>query len=105
MKLYSAMLTTDGDIVKMDVIEYKGGFWLVPEWLVSPDKKYMRPLRAVSLATIEHSLIESGNPAHFVVSMPIDKSVFHGHPVEDLQTAYVIEENPEIVFPNPDVLN
>ena len=95
-----------GNIDLMDTIEHEGHFWLVPNWILSRNDKYIRPLRIISLQTIPHQdfgSVKEGE-ARFVVSYPIPKSVFLGLPPKGRENLYVIRENPEIVLPNPDVL-
>jgi hypothetical protein len=104
-KIYKTMLISGGGIQMMDTIEFEGAFWLIPEWLVSPDRKQMRPLRGVSLQTIPHQdLGEKQKAQRFVVNGPIPESVFRGlQPPEGPK--FEIREELRIVLPNPDVLN
>jgi hypothetical protein len=105
MKIYTTMVILDGEIHRTDTIAYQNGFWLVPDWLVSPDKKHMRPLRIISLATIPHEGNPEGPSPQFVISYSIPKSLFRGMIPKGEEKRYVIVENPQIIFPNPDVLN
>jgi len=88
-------------IREVDTIEHEGEFWLVPDWFESPDGKYLRPMRIISLSTIPHQETSQG----FLISSPLPKGVLLGHPPEGEEDRYLIHENPEIIVPNPDVLN
>jgi hypothetical protein len=82
-----------------DVIEYKGQFWIVPEWLVNTSQGVQRPARIVSLATRRHSR-SRGNP-EFVVDDPIPISVFEGRTESPEASGFVVQEMPDIEFPIP----
>lgn len=78
-----------------DVIEFRGTFWLVPEWLDNRVQKLTKPVRIVSLATLPHS--RTGR--FFVVNDPIPKSVFDGQIPPQEAGKFVVIENPDISFP------
>ena len=101
MKIFKTMVIVDGAINQIETIEYEGYYWLVPDWLVSPDGKQMRPLRIISLATIPHTGKPEGAAPHFVVSGPVPKSVFDGVAPKGQEALFRIVEQPQIVFPNP----
>lgn len=108
MTIYKALLIirTDGthDIELMDVIEFDGKFWLVPEWLDNPSLGMTMPARIVSLATIGHNR-STGNP-QFTVEDPIPRSVFEGSiPSPEEAHGFVVLERPAIRLPIPPVLN
>ena len=90
-------------VAGMDVIEFKGQFWLVPEWLENSSLRVRIPARIVSLASIRHSR-SSGNP-EFVVEDPIPKLVFDGLIQSPEARGFVVQERPEIQFPIPPVLH
>jgi hypothetical protein len=103
MAIYRAtiIIETDGThtIEQMDVIEFDGQFWLVPEWFDNPSLGVTVPARIISLAAIPHyHLIDS---SQFVVENPISRSIFEGE--ED--RGFVVLERPAIQFPIPPVLN
>lgn len=105
MKVFKTFLAVGSEIHTMDTIEYEGGFWLVPNWILSPDDQYMKPLLIVSLATIPHTESPEGVEPRFVVNSPIPKSVFQGVIPEGKEGQFVIVQEPHIVFPNPDKAN
>ena len=48
----------------MDVIEYDGKFWLVPDWLDNSDRTMSRPTRIVSMEKLRHSRTPGANPEY-----------------------------------------
>jgi hypothetical protein len=106
MAVYKAHVTIAGEVYEIhtvDVIEHEGQFWLVPEWLDSPDRKWTKPARIVSLATIQHQTMRG--PIGFVVNDPIPKSVLFGQPSPEEASRFVIVEAPEIQLPHPGALH
>ena len=99
MKIYKATVVVAADVHNiciMDVIEYAGGFWLVPEWLDNPVRKVTKPLRIVSLATLPH---QRGNSSpQFVVNDPVPKYVFDGRVPPQEANKYVVVEAPDILI-------
>lgn len=105
MKLYQAALIMDGGMYYMDAIKYQGSYWLVPDWILSPDETLMRPIRIISLAKLPHQVNPKGPAPHVVVEYSIPKSVSAGLIPVGEEDRYEVIENPEIFLPNPDVLN
>jgi hypothetical protein len=103
-KIFKTMLIINGEIHSMDTIAHGGGFWLVPEWLVSPDGKSMSPLRIISLATIPHHG-PFGSASEFSVIYPLPKSLFRGVTPPGKEGQFEIVEAPGIIFPNLDALH
>lgn len=103
---YKQIVNMGGNTVTMDVIEYEGGGWLVPQWLVSPDKKTMRPARIISLRM---SGIESPAPrvalAFFQNDIWPESLFLEGVIPPDKRQLLLVHENPDIEVPNPDVTN
>lgn len=91
-------------ICEMDVIEYDGKFWLVPEWLDNPIQKVTKPMRMVSLETIRHSRMR-GAKQEFVVEFPVPKYVFEGRIPSAEADKYVVIEGPELLFPRDQTKN
>lgn len=92
------------NICLMDVIEYEGGFWLVPEWLDYPALKATRPLRIVAMETLVHTRTEGRNP-EFVVEYPVPKYVFDGRIPPEEAGKYIVIENPDVAFRRDESLN
>ena len=82
----------------MDVIEHRGGFWLVPEWLDNQAKTLTTPLRIVSLGTLAHQRNPGANP-EFLVEFPVPKYVFDGRVPPGEVGKYVVVESPDILIP------
>lgn len=100
MKIRKAHLIVKGKLYEhqlMDVIEYEGGFWLVPEWLDNRSLKLTRPLRIISLATMVHHRMEGQNP-EFLVENPVPKYVFDGRVPPEEADKYIVVENPDVAF-------
>jgi hypothetical protein len=94
-----------GTIFKVDVIEYLGAFWLVPEWLESPELKERRPTRIISLMTLPHQDIPNGQYPRFLVNVPVSKAVFEGRIPPERAKGYIVIDRPDIRLPFGDGLN
>lgn len=90
---------THGEIHDVDVIEYEGQAWLVPEWLDYPDAQVTMPARIVLLDALSHARTKLS--PRFVVHDPIPKSVFAGNVPPALEAQYVVIEGPDIRLPVP----
>jgi hypothetical protein len=87
-----------GGIYRMDVIEFQGRNWLVPEWLDYKDAKVSMPVRIVCLDLLPHQTSNSSE-YQFVVSGPIPKSVVEGRAPPELAKQYLVIEKPDIRLP------
>lgn len=100
------LIVEDGerqDIQSMDVIEFDGQLWLVPEWLDAQDEKDEKavlPARIVLLDALPH--IRPYGSDIVVVSGPVPKSVLEGRVPADLEAEYIVKERPDIPPPLPD---
>ena len=90
-----------GNIELMDTIFHEGKYWLIPDWQLSVDDKYIRPLRIICLSTIEHRDVGAPN-YRFAIARQLPKGVLLGHPPLGQEKLFEIRENPEIMLPNPD---
>ena len=86
-------------LCKMDVIEFDGHAWLVPEWIDLPGEKVTMPARIVLLDVIPHQRGEA--PPQVVVTGPVPRFVFEGRIPPELETQYVVIELPNIRLPLP----
>lgn len=91
------------EIHDVDVIEFEGRAWLVPEWLDYRDAKVTMPARIVLLDVIPHSRMKAS--PQFVVNGPIPKSVFAGNVPAALEAQYVVIEGPDIRLPIPGAIH
>lgn len=89
--------------MKMDTVEFDGQFWLVSEWYENPSRGVMRPVRMVSLATIEHMRTMGDYPS-ITIQDPLPSSLFENPSPEEARK-FVIMEEPAIEFPIPPPLN
>jgi hypothetical protein len=85
-------VTFDGAIHKVDTIRWKDSFWLVPNWLDTPDGKHAMPTRIIRLDTIRHAPM--GND--FVVQSPMPKELFGDRTPKEPIAGYEYLELPNI---------
>jgi hypothetical protein len=95
----------DWEVRLVDWIMHEDKAWLVPDWLVSPDDRSMRPLRIISLKMAAgyegYKLGEA--PLVWFRSNSIPKSLFENGVVPpEQEKVFVIREMPEIWLPNPE---
>lgn len=90
---------TNGGINTMDVIEYDGKTWLVPNWLDFHVEKVTRPERIVLLEVISHHRTPNSNI--ITVDGPVPRSVFEGRIPTGQESRYVVIEQPDIPMPLP----
>lgn len=97
LKIYKTMLffsdDTQGNIYKVDTIEYKGKFWLVPEWIDMPQEGLTMPARIILLDILNHQNTIGSAIGDFVLSDGIPKAVFDG---KQSGGQYVVIERPDI---------
>jgi hypothetical protein len=98
MTIHSAhiMVHTDSSEYRhrsAEVIKYEGKFWLVPEWMDNINLGICKPVRIISLETMQHS----ESRGFFVVEFPIPETVLLGVETE----GFVVQERPPITFPIP----
>jgi hypothetical protein len=87
----------------MDVIEFAGQFWLVPEWLDNAALGVTMPARMISLAPIGHNQLTAGIK-YFVIEDPIPRSIFDGSIPEAEARGFVLIDRPPVQFPIPPTL-
>jgi hypothetical protein len=85
------------EIHEVDVVEYQGEFWLVPEWLDNSVQKITKPTRLVSLAHLPHQRV-SGRQ-EFVVHDPVPSYVLFGRIPPETKGRYAVIEFPDLSFP------
>lgn len=100
MKILKTLVTFNdsdlGKILECDTIEFKGKFWLVPEWLENATTGKMQPLRIICLDLLPHQNILHPHPANFVLNDPIPKCVFDGEIPVETTLNFQIVESPQI---------
>jgi hypothetical protein len=83
-------------IYEMDVIEYQGEPWLVPEWLQNTKEGWMSPVRIVRMLGLQFQ--HRPGSLGYVVNAPIPKAVFDGGPSPE-EGRYEVIERPDIRIP------
>jgi len=86
----------EGEIVQCDTIEYEGKFWLVGEWLDSPELGVTKPKRLICLETLPHQKTIGSKHGDFVLNHPIPREVFDGQIPQKSEVVYVVVEDPDI---------
>lgn len=87
----------------METFEHEGALWLAPEWIEYPEQGWMRPVRIVSLATVEHQHFPDASDYQVVVNNGLPKDMMP--PAAPLETAKLtlVVDLPEIWFARPNV--
>ena len=101
MPIRRAIVVVDDEFLKMDVIDHEGDPWLVPEWLAANDGSHRIPVRMISLATVPHQVVPSGEPANLVVNDPLPKSLLSGPIPEHEARRFRVLDYPDIRVPTP----
>lgn len=103
-KIYKTMVAQGGAILKMDTIHHDGRYWLVPDWLVSPDGMKMKPRIAIDMTAIRHDTL--GSPmGDFLVNSPLPPGATEGEIVGPMAKIVQILHAPELWYTNPDKLH
>jgi hypothetical protein len=103
MKLECSLpIEGENRIFKCDVVEYKGAFWLVPTWLVNPEKKLKKPARIIRIDQFPHQDLGnvSGPLSRFAINEQIPKALFDDEISPELQKQFVVEIEPNILLPS-----
>jgi hypothetical protein len=78
-----------------DTIEYEGKLWLVPAWIVSPDRQSRKPARIICMHGLRYQNAPQG--ADYVLNDPMPKSLFEpGQP--QVGPEFVYRDMPNIVL-------
>ena len=107
MKIEKIVIIVDGQIEKIDTIDFEDRIRLVPNWRESPDRRTMKPLRIIGLAFAEgYSMkIERADALKMFQAVTITKALLNGLVPEGLEKLFEVRENPEISLPNPSALH
>ena len=104
MKIYKTAVIISGDpstrgsVYKMDTIEHEGQMWLVPEWIDIPGEGWSTPVRIIRLDGLAHQKSAHRDYDYFL-NNPLPKSVFDGEIPTEVESEYVVIENPNIKVP------
>jgi hypothetical protein len=85
----------ESGLYEMDVIEYEGEPWLVPEWLQHTEEGWMAPIRIIRMFGLQ---FQQGAWTDYLINAPIPKAVFDGDPSPE-DGRYEIVERPDIRIP------
>jgi hypothetical protein len=93
---------------KTDAIEYEGSYWLVPEWLVSPDQKSRKPTRIIRVEE-PYQLAGrlAGHPKDgfdIFVNVPVPTAVLEGRSLREEGRLFDVVEGPDIEIPVDETL-
>ena len=93
------MVGNEDGLYRVDVIEFEGGLWLVPEWLDNKAQGWTTPARIIRLDTIPHQRVE-GMDYHFVVNVSIPKAILTGADPTTIDTEFplIVRDMPGVRF-------
>lgn len=76
--LQAAVACDDGNIYRLDVLDYAGKRWLVPRWIRR--RTYQRPAELVCMERLAHQTIGNvyADPPQIIVNNPLPKDMFLG---------------------------
>lgn len=102
----TVMIMSGSDVLEMETIEFEGRYWLVPNWFLSPDGQTMRPLRIIAPRFAPGYKPIAGLAALEIFrALPLPKTLLEqGVIPSELSPVVEVRESPDIVVPNPDVL-
>jgi hypothetical protein len=104
-EIFKTVIAFCSPLVLGDAIQYQGKFWLVPEWLVSPDGQWRKPKRIISLENLEHQDLRKLRlrPADLAINESIPKDVLDGKIAGHPHSKYVVVELPPFRIRKPKV--
>lgn len=97
--LLTVLISLEGkpDIFDCSAMEYEGAVWLVPRWLNTPDDGYAMPERLIQLDQFAHQKLEqTGDPADFILNIPLSRALFEGPITHQLKLLYVVLDRPNV---------
>lgn len=100
-------LPIDDAVEAIDWIEYQDRAWLVPVWIVAPDRKTQRPLRIIAprFAPGYKPIPGMAILGHFR-ERPLPKALLEqGHIPPKLEQVVEVHENPDIYADTPGALD
>lgn len=101
-KVHAMVIIQDANgngIHRMDVIEFEGKTWLVPEWLDMPSAQVTMPARIVLVDTLPHERAPGSD--QIVLTAPVPINVLEGRASPEQEARYVVVERPNIRLPIP----
>ena len=91
----------EGSLFECDTILHDGEYWLVPEWLESPEAGHRRPARIIAMAGLRYQDMTGGWKQRFLLKDPMPKSVFDGRTPPQAAFGFRVVDLPEIFLEIP----
>lgn len=100
-KIRSALVgnTSDGKVLRVDVISFENKLWLVPHWLEVPQEGCSLPARIVRFDTLRYQPVNGFGGADYLLNDPVPKSLLERESPKEPLEAYEYVELPEIRIP------
>jgi hypothetical protein len=101
MKIFKAMVVSaDGPLYQIDVIEHDKKLWLVPQWLDSPAEGVSRPARIIRMDTLPHQKNLPGSPyGDYVLNEPVPTELLNLQTPKQPIDGFEFQEMPELSVP------
>lgn len=100
MKVLRTLVGSGGGIFMCDTLEYEGGIWLVPHWLLDPVRRVRMPVRIVRMDLLPHQKSTFGG-SDFLLNGPMPRAVLDGVTQFAEGMQYEVVESPPIQIPLP----
>lgn len=100
-------ILSDGNILSIEWVTFEGRAWVVPQWHVSPDKQFLRPVRIIA-PRFAQGIAPPAGPDILQIfgQMQLPQTLLEqGVIPPDIAPVVEVRENPELAVRNPDVLN
>ncbi len=101
--VWKCLAVIDTSLVLIDVIQYQNKFWLVPEWLDSPDGQWSRPRRIISVKKLQRYDLKAigTEAADFALDETLAEDVLTGACSSGKASKYQIIDLPALRFRKP----
>lgn len=102
MEKIATVLTPEGSIGRLSVIELEGALWLVAGWMTHNTKPLKRPTRLIRLTGLRFQTADpTAHGADYLVEEPIPKAVLDGPLSPETAGKFVVWDKPNIELPAP----
>lgn len=97
-KIYKALVANSEGLYSIDVIEFEGGLWLVPEWIDHITEGWTSPARIIRMDTLPYQRDTGLTDTDFVVNVTIPTELLDGKDPQSVKTDFPFEvrDLPEI---------
>ena len=98
----ATVLTPDGYLIRLSVIEFAENLWLVTKWMTHKTEPLKRPERLVQLIGLQFEATENPDKAgaDYLVSEPIPKPILEGKTPIGASGKFVVLDKPNVTFPS-----